>query len=147
MIFLILLMTKNEYVEIAKTKEEFVSKLMPLVSKYDIDPKIVIAVSALETAWGKRVVGNNLFNIKGSGVRVLTTEYKNGIPVKIYASFKTYPSIQDSVDEFIRLIQKKYPDAWKKRKRPYEFFFELWKGGYATDPRYFEKLKKVYESI
>lgn len=149
LIFLLLLiMAGSNVVEIARTKEEFIQKVMPLVLKHDVDPKAVIAVSALETNWGKRVIGGtNLFNIKGPGAEVLTTEYKNGIPIKTYASFKVYPSLQDSVDDFIKLIQRRYPEAWKKRKKPYEFFYELWKGGYATDPKYYEKLKKVYESI
>ena len=44
---------------------------------------------------------NNLFGIKGEYngqyVRMLTTEYYNGVKQRVYANFRKYPSWQESI--------------------------------------------------
>ena len=66
----------------------FTQKLMPLLEKagqqLGVSPKILLAQAAIETGWGRSVVGNNLFGIKagsswtGQKVDAATHEYQNG---------------------------------------------------------------------
>ena len=51
---------------------------------------------------------NNLFGIKGSyngqSVKMLTTEYYNGVKQRVYADFRKYPSWKESIADHSRLF-------------------------------------------
>ncbi len=147
----------------ANTKEEFIRKFGPIAKKiakeYDIDYRILIAQAGHETGWGKRVIDNNFFNIKAtnswikSGGKKVSIKVKEYIPGKgwiyAYAHFRAYSSPEESIRDFIRLIKysPRYSRAWAERHNPEKFFEEIQKAGYATDPGYAAKLKRVYASI
>ncbi len=142
---------------IASSKHEFIDLLLPLAQEfenlYGIKKEIIIAHAALETDWGRRIIDNNLFNIKkglwkGPTVRVPVKEYD---PYKGWYTtteeFRAYSTLRDSIQDYINLIQTRYPNAWKNRKNPKKYFEGLQKGGYATDPLYAYKLSKIYENL
>lgn len=59
---------------------------------------------AHETGWGRYVMGNNLFNIKGSyrgeSIRFRTYEYnQSGERVALDDDFRAYPQISDSINQ------------------------------------------------
>ena len=84
---------------------------------------------------------NNLFGIKGfyngQSVRMRTTEYYNGVAVKVYADFRKYPSwaesIADHSDLFNRLARYKNLRGETDYVKACN---NVQKDGYATAPTY-----------
>ena len=143
--------------------DDFVKSIWPkakeAASLIGLDPKILMAQAALETGWGKFITkdtdgtsSNNLFNIKaGSGskedaVEVNTTEYLGDTPIKTKASFKKYPSVEHSFNDYISLIKgsDRYQNALASVSNPELYVNELHKAGYATDPEYSMKILSIY---
>lgn len=135
----------------------FVKSVLPFAKQaakiIGIDPKLLVAQSALETGWGKHIVqnANNLFGIKAHGsdnkVIAQTTEYVNKQPVREMAEFKTYASMLESFLDYVSLLQtKRYEKALANTHDPKAFLNELQNAGYATDPDYANKVFAIYEN-
>jgi flagellum-specific peptidoglycan hydrolase FlgJ len=105
-----------------------------------VDPLILVrAVAKLETQDGRKAVGaHNLFNIKdptGKGPKAVDkAEGSNH-------SYRSYASRQESIDDFIGLLGRRYPEAHKALQEGdvAGFVAGLVKRGYATDPEYRER--------
>lgn len=117
----------------------------------------VVGQAALESGWGRRDIrgpqgepSHNLFGIKATGqwsgrsVPVLTTEYVDGEPRKVVEKFRAYDSYTDAFADWSRLIgnNSRYA-AVLSAETPGDFARRLEAAGYATDPRYGEKLEKT----
>ncbi|HWD58907.1 MAG TPA: glucosaminidase domain-containing protein [Stellaceae bacterium] len=136
----------------------FSQKLMPLLQKagqqLGVSPKILLAQAAIETGWGRSVVGNNLFGIKagsswnGQKVDAATHEYENGALVGITDAFRAYPSAEASVDDFVALVQKspRYRTALGVGDNAAAYAQGLMSGGWATDINYVHKLSSAAAS-
>lgn len=143
--------------------DSFVKAIWPkakeAASVMGLDPKILIAQAALETGWGKFVAkdtngtsSNNLFNIKtGSNkdfesVAVKTTEYIADTPINKTESFRKYPSVEQSFNDYVSLIMnnERYQGAVANAGNPELYVNELHKAGYATDPNYSNKILAIY---
>jgi flagellar rod assembly protein/muramidase FlgJ len=115
-----------------------------------VPASITIAQAALESAWGESALtktGNNLFGIKanslwrGQTLTMSTKEFLKGQWVVVPALWRKYPSWQASIDDHAMFL---------KRNPRYRACFEcttaqafaeaLAKAGYATDPRYSDKV-------
>lgn len=110
-------------------------------------PDLVAAQWALESGWGKHTSGqNNYFGIKGkTGTVKQTKEFINGREVTINDTFKDFDSLYDCVEY---LVNKWYKDYMSYRgvnnaSTIFGAADMLVKQGYATDPQYAEKLKKL----
>jgi len=104
-----------------------------------VDPKVVLGQWGLETGWGKSVIPgtNNLGNIKDfGGGGVAATDNMTGSRDK----YRAYETPDQFVDDYVSLIQRKYPNA-VNAKTPEEFAKALKSGGYAEDPGYVSKVK------
>ncbi|MCL4147008.1 UNVERIFIED_CONTAM: hypothetical protein GTU68_000662 [Idotea baltica] len=147
------------------TPESFVRQLWSMAEtaaeKIGVTPEVILSQAALETGWGQHVIhkdaGNsshNLFNIKadqrwqGDSTAIGTVEYRDGIAVREQAKFRVYDSYQDSFDDYIKFLQTqpRYRDALKQTADPEAFIDGLHKAGYATDPDYAEKIKRIMSS-
>lgn len=146
-----------------ESAREFIETLLPFAQKaaevIGIDPKLLLAQSALETGWGKHIIqhedGNsshNLFGVKalakwdGESVLAKTLEYDNTEARVENAAFKAYPSYRESFEDFIQLVKsKRYEKALENVNNPKSFLTELHQAGYATDPNYVEKVLSIYE--
>ncbi|KTD36814.1 muramidase, peptidoglycan hydrolase FlgJ [Legionella nautarum] len=142
--------------------DDFVRSAWPYAreaaSVLGLDPKILLAQAALETGWGHYIAkdadgssSNNLFNIKASNnttdaVQIKTTEYIANTPIKVNASFRKYPSIENSFNDYVSLIKEsgRYEDALANTKSPERYVDELYRAGYATDPQYASKILAIY---
>lgn len=143
--------------------DDFVKELWPkaqqAASMMGLDPKILMAQAALETGWGKFIAkdadgsnSNNLFNIKSGSsdaadsVKIKTTEYIADTPVKMTASFRKYPSVEQSFNDYVSLIKgsERYQGALASAGNPEQYVNELHKAGYATDPHYGSKILSIY---
>jgi flagellar protein FlgJ len=119
-----------------------------------VSPKILLAQTAIETGWGRSVVGNNLFGIKagsswtGQKVDAATHEYANGELVSITDSFRAYPSAEASVQDFVSLVQNspRYRAALGSGDNVVGYAQGLLAGGWATDINYVSKLQSVATS-
>ena len=144
------------------TSTDFVEKIMPIAqkiaSKYGLNPLAMVAQAALETGWGKHLmkkgteVANNYFGIKASRNSANTTransyEYVNGRKVMMNSKFRAYDSVEQSLEDYAKLItgNNRY-DKVKNSDTVEKYFEELQKAGYATDPNYANKLKKIVKN-
>ena len=133
----------------------FAAQVAPLIEsaarQLGVSPRILMAQTAIETGWGRSVVGNNLFGIKagsswtGGTVNAATHEYENGQYISITDSFRAYPSYQASVQDFVAMVQNspRYQAALGKGDDAAGYARALISGGWATDIDYVRKLETV----
>lgn len=117
-----------------------------------------------ESGWGKRPIlmsdgsdSHNLFGIKagpewkGKTAEITTTEYIGGEPRKVTARFRAYDSYADSYRDFARLVNNspRYAEARAQidgnaaHRSVQNWSRGLQEAGYATDPKYAEKLERA----
>lgn len=119
-------------------------------------PSVKLAQAALESGWGKSVVGNNLFGIKAAGsqspywhgetVTAGTSEYQSGSYVPQSSKFRKYATVGDSIRDHTWFLQRngRYRTAGVfTAQTPEDQARALQKAGYATDPLYASKLIKI----
>jgi flagellar protein FlgJ len=133
----------------------FSAQVAPLIRRaaqqLGVSPRILLAQTAIETGWGRSVVGNNLFGIKagsawtGATVSAPTHEYENGQYVSITDSFRAYPSYEASVQDFVSMVKSspRYQAALGKGEDVTGYAHALLSGGWATDVAYVRKLEAV----
>lgn len=145
--------------EAGEVQKSFVEMMMPIAKKvaekFGINPLAMVAQAALETGWGKHLMtkgkelANNLFGIKASAKSTNTTnansyEYINGKKVLINSKFRAYSGFEESMEDYARLItENKRYDKVQTADNVDVYFEELQKAGYATDPQYAAKLKRI----
>ena len=146
--------------------KEFVLKYYPFALQiqkdYGINAIAILAQCAVETGWGKTVVGNMMFGVKDSdGIngneQLLTTfEYlshpnakfpviisikqiaKNRYHYVVKDYFRKYATPADSFRDHALLIKNKsrYITAWNNRASYITFLTEVAKAGYSTSSGY-----------
>ncbi|MFT4518779.1 MAG: flagellar protein FlgJ [Halioglobus sp.] len=132
-----------------------------------VDPAVLVAQSALETGWGKRVIQSldgassfNLFGVKsgsgwsGKSTAVNTLEFRGGIAEMESASFRVYDTLESSFNDYVDFLKSnpRYQQALGMVADSREFVNGLQEAGYATDPGYAEKIMDIigttsYESV
>ncbi|MCG3200618.1 MAG: Peptidoglycan hydrolase FlgJ [Gammaproteobacteria bacterium] len=144
------------------SREEFVRALAPHAEaagrKLGLDPDLLLAQAALETGWGKHMIRDragdssfNLFGIKagsswaGERMRVSTLEYGNGVARRELAPFRAYESYSHSFNDYVDFLQSRprYARALRNAGNPESYIRSLQGAGYATDPRYADKVLSI----
>lgn len=138
-------------------KAAFEPALQSLLVQNGLKPTMapaILAQLALETGHGKSINGNNIGNIKagpgwsGEVQWLPTTEYVNGQPVQKLEPFRKYSSIESGLADYMRLVvSNPHYKGVLSSKSPAEFFQELQKSGYATDPAYASKVASVFSTL
>ncbi|MBN3270124.1 hypothetical protein CUR95_23975 [Bordetella bronchiseptica] len=125
------------------TPEEFARLYGPAAARagqaLGVAPEILLGQFGLETGWGKSVVPgtNNLGNIKDfSGSGVAATDNMTGSRDR----YRQYESPEAFFDDYVSLIQRKYPAAVGAGDDAEKFGRALKFGGYAEDPAYVPKV-------
>jgi flagellar protein FlgJ len=155
----------NAPVELGQSREEFLRKLWPhaeeAARELGVAPEALLAQAALETGWGRHVMPGpdgqpsyNLFGIKadrswdGQHVNMSTVEYKDGVAMKTRAAFRAYGSYTESFTDYVEFLRAnpRYQRALAAASDPEAFVEELQRAGYATDPAYAAKLKRILGS-
>ncbi|HEY4074632.1 MAG TPA: flagellar assembly peptidoglycan hydrolase FlgJ [Herbaspirillum sp.] len=123
-----------------------------------IPARFMMAQAALESGWGKHVIqnkdgtsSNNLFGIKatagwkGKVVEATTTEYVHGVAVRKVEKFRAYDSYEDSFKDYASMLRNnpRYEKVLASAQDMSGFAQGLQRAGYATDPRYAEKLTRI----
>jgi len=145
--------------------DDFVDSLWPhaqrAAEKLGVNPKAVLAQAALETGWGKYPIAKedgaasfNLFGIKadnrwqGDRAVVNTLEFRDGVAKREKAAFRAYDSFSQSFEDYADFLSsnERYKDALQAGDDASMFAASLQKGGYATDPKYSEKIENILSS-
>ena len=139
----------------------FIDKLLPhaktATQSTGIPSQFILAQAALESGWGKHEIRRadnkpsyNLFGIKaganwkGDVIETVTTEYINGTPQKTVERFRAYSSYAEGFKDYAKLLSDNPRYANVVRNTDAVAFANgLQRAGYATDPRYAEKLIKI----
>ena len=81
-------------------------------------------------------------------MRVSTLEYRDGVALKTRANFRAYGSFEESFSDYVDFVQRnpRYRDALSKTADPEAYFSALQEAGYATDPAYADKIKRILDS-
>ena len=144
--------------------QSFIEQLYPAAQQaaqqLGIDPKALLAQAAIETGWGQHMIHNtsgqnshNLFGIKadrgwqGARAMVDTIEFEQGVAATKKAPFRVYDSFADSMQDYVGFVKhnSRYQEAVEHSQSPQQYFSELQKAGYATDPDYANKVMTVLE--
>ncbi|MHB8824358.1 MAG: flagellar assembly peptidoglycan hydrolase FlgJ, partial [Thiobacillus sp.] len=142
--------------------EAFVQRLLPHAqaasASTGIPARFMLGQAALESGWGKAEIrgadgqnSHNLFGIKagaswkGKTVDIVTTEYVNGKPQKQVDTFRAYDSYADSFRDYANLLRNnaRYQNVLAQGHDAAGFAQGLQQAGYATDPKYAQKLMSV----
>jgi flagellum-specific peptidoglycan hydrolase FlgJ len=156
---------------------EFVRKYRPHAQANEASTRIpwlvTLGQAALESAWGKRTCGNNMFGIKAkpsipeSQRKLCTTKEVHKTPNAKYPEvisvtprpdgkydyvvrdwFRAFASPEDSFGHHAKVLQHpRYAKAFAHTNDPYAFADEVAAGGYATAPNYAPVLKSVMKLI
>lgn len=147
------------------TPMEFVDKLLPTfrsaLANSPINPVTALAQAALETGWGSHQLvqgdgepAHNLFGIKatnwsGPTAQSQTVEFLEGQPIQQQQSFRAYADWGQSVQDYAKLVEdnERYADAVDHAQDPVAYLHGLKDAGYATDPKYAEKILDVLDNI
>ena len=139
------------------TKGKFADSIYNFVNKvnkengYQLFNSVIIAQSVLETGWGQSKImmkANALFGIKaGSGWKgkvysSYTNEVYDGVESTEYATFRAYDSIEESIEDYYKLIKNNYKKALNCDTQK-ESIQAIKNGGYATDPDYVSKIMSI----
>lgn len=132
------------------TPDEFIEWLAPAAQAqtrcYKLPASVLIAQGAIESGWGKAVIGRfNLFGRKWNGaglyIEVSTQEYEDGRYVTVVAKFQDYPSLLYACDDWCFLMTQEPCYAPAVAALPdLEQFVRRMAAKYATDPDYADKV-------
>jgi len=147
-------------------QQDFVQKLMPHAEQASkatgISAHLMVGQAALESGWGRHEIkmadgsnSHNLFGIKagaswkGKVAEVMTTEYHNGVANKQVEKFRAYDSYADGFKDYANTLSQnlRYSEVLQQGDSAQGFAHALQEAGYATDPRYEDKLSSVIKSV
>lgn len=163
----------NDFAEVAAIDKQnnrwseppaFVADIWPhartAAAELGVNPGLLVAQAALETGWGQHTMrfsdgrsGFNLFGIKASGgwqgavLSRPSLEYRDGIMRSEVSRFRAYASAADSFEDYVDFIRgsSRYQVALEAARDGNDegFIRAIHAAGYATDPRYSEKILDI----
>ena len=147
-------------------QQNFVQRMMPHAAQVSRETGLpahqMIGQAALESGWGRREIlmadGSNSYNLfgikagadwKGKVVEIKTTEYHNGVASKPMEKFRAYDSYADAFRDYAQLLSTnpRYAKVMEQGQSVQGFARALQDSGYATDPKYAEKLVQVIGKV
>lgn len=132
----------------------FIAKILPAAQECQrltgIPASFTLAQAALESTWGDRAPGCNLFGIKpgpkwkGAVTLVNTHEFIGGKYVAVVAQFRAYRNYDECLADRAAFFRDnpRYAACFKEATGP-GWARAAAKAGYATDPQYAAKLIAV----
>jgi peptidoglycan hydrolase FlgJ len=152
----------NDLAKIPGNARAFIERMRPHADQASkttgIPADFILGQAALESGWGRREIRNsdggtsfNLFGIKATGTwrgqtaDTMTTEYVDGRAEKRVEKFRAYGSYGEAFADYARLLKgnPRYANAIASAGDASSFAEQIARAGYATDPKYAEKLKSV----
>jgi flagellar protein FlgJ len=141
--------------------QQYVSKHYEYARKagerFRMDPLVILAQAAHESAWGSSSLAKNQHNFFGITAGGSKNEYwKGGVyqaQNQYKLKFRTYDNPQDSFYDFARLISKNYPSAHAVAKEYKQYANKIAHSPYISESNgdnrtsYMNGLIKNYENI
>ena len=132
----------------------FVQQCLPAArevkAKWGVPIAVTIGQAAQESGWGRSLIGNAYFGVKGKApdgetVRFSTTEHINGKDVKMPDNFREYKNFAEAADDYGRTLASTphFKAAFLHTSDSTRFVQELKKANYATDPDYVKKVTSI----
>ncbi|MEW5771232.1 MAG: flagellar assembly peptidoglycan hydrolase FlgJ [Pseudomonadota bacterium] len=148
----------------ADPRRAFLEKMRPhaesAAAATGVPAPFILAQAALESGWGRREIkgedgqpSHNLFGIKagrawdGAVAETLTTEYRQGVPMKLSQRFRAYADYGSAFTDYANLLKARYGEAVRAGDDAAGFARGLAAGGYATDPAYADKLQSTIARV
>ncbi|MEX3955155.1 glycoside hydrolase family 73 protein [Trinickia sp. EG282A] len=129
--------------------DEHLAAAQSIQRKYQVPAGIVLAQSALESNWGRSVVANAYFGVKGQApsgdsTTFTTHEVINGKAIKINDAFRAYGSYEEAADDYAKMLRNnpRFRTCFLHTASS-QFAVALARNGYATDPSYSAKLNAI----
>lgn len=136
-------------------KGSFIGKIVGPVQRvsreYGIRPSITLAQAILESGWGDKSIGNNIFGIKATGWKgakksVWTSEYYDGkTKTSLVDEFRDYNSIEESIADHARILGTSKTYEKYRKASNYREAAQALQGTYATSPTYAKSLIDIIE--
>lgn len=146
----------------ASVQQDFVDRMLPHALKASqatgVPSQLMLGQAALESGWGRREIrmpdgsnSYNLFGIKanagwsGKVAEVMTTEYRHGVAYRQVEKFRAYSSYAEAFQDYANTIgnNPRYAEVLKQGGDVAGMAQAIQKAGYATDPKYADKLARV----
>lgn len=137
-------------------QEDFINSMMPYAlsasKQLGLDPRLIIAQSALETGYGQHAPGNNFFGIKSHGMpngqTMSTTEYGPNGAYQTKDSFRRYGNMGESVQGYVDFMKSnpRYKGLLNATGLDNQIA-ELQKSGYATSGTYGKDVSAIAKKI
>lgn len=133
----------------------FISMALPAArnvkARWGVPVAVTLAQSAQESGWGRHVVDNAYFGVKGkapsgTSTTFATTEVVNGRVIHTAAKFRAYKDYSEAAEDYGRLLSEKYAAAFASKDDSIKFVAAIAKMGYATDPNYAKELTAIIRS-
>lgn len=130
-------------------------------SRLNVAPEAILAQAALETGWGahvpQRLDGGSSFNVfgikasagwSGDSVAKTTLEFEAGAARLEAAKFRAYDGVAENFDDYSEMLSgnPRYESVSNHGEDVDGFARALQSSGYATDPSYADKIKRVVNS-
>lgn len=147
-------------------QQDFVNRMLPHATQASrasgVPVQLMMGQAALESGWGRREIrmadgsnSYNLFGIKASAgwggkvAEVMTTEYKNGIANKQVEKFRAYSSYAEAFQDYAGMLSgnPRYAAVLQQGGDVVGMAQAVQKAGYATDPKYADKLVRVMSQM
>jgi type VI secretion system secreted protein VgrG len=132
--------------------EKYSAVAQATAKKWKIPASVLLAQAAQESGWGAHAKDNAFFGIKGKShtgksTSFRTSEFVNGKKISITDSFRAYRDFSESADDYGRFLTEnpRYKSCFKQGINAEQFVHELSAAGYATDPRYAEKIIAIIQ--
>lgn len=132
-------------------KKAWIDRALPAAinvkARWGVPISVTLAQGALESDWGLKAPINVYFGVKGlspkgKSVSISTHEVYNGRSTAIKDSFRAYDTLEQSADDYGNFLvsNHRYAKAFNFKNDPESFVQEIANAGYATDPKYKDKI-------
>lgn len=135
---------------------DFFARMMPhaqrVSARTGLDPRLVLAQTALETGYGKSAPNNNYFGVKSHGKKggsnLTTQEFEGGKMVTKGQNFRGYADPGQSFDDYATFLETnpRYRGVLGAKGLEAQIA-AMGQSGYATDPNYASKLASIANMV
>jgi len=134
-------------------KLDYFISCLPVSREWGFNDWCIVTHAWHESAGFQKVIGKyNFWGIKkpqkwvGETIPINTHEYIKGKKVAVVDYFIDFATCEQALLWYCGLIDRLYPESFFNRQLPELFFKGLVNGKYkyATDPKYADKLEKLY---
>lgn len=142
-----------------RNKRIFLQNFYPsarrIAEQLNVPVDSILAQAALESQWGKKYKGSNIFGIKadpswkGDTIDFTTQEVRDGQRGFETGRFRKYPTIDVAFEDYGRFLTEnpRYKDVLGTGEDIDLFSERMGRSGYATDPEYGTKLSSIAKNI